>query len=146
MQTANCISDPATIYAGQVILVPPGANMAVTPTVATAVNTTGQATIFTCANPLATIKSPKNGDVLSGDVYIYGKANIPDFSFYKLELQAGGSSEWVSFTRSPIASDNVLGLLHTKLYTPGTYLIMLTVVNQQSTYPLPCAIRVTLTH
>jgi hypothetical protein len=151
MQTANCILDASAIYAGQVIVVPPGSQVSVT---AAAVQPTqpnnGFPDVsgdprFACNLPNARITSPQNGAGLRGIVTVYGKAAIDNFSFYKLELRPYGSANWSNFTTSPSPADGILGTFRAARFQPGVYEIQLTVVDNTSNYPMPCAVLVALT-
>jgi len=98
-----------------------------------------------CTSAGTQIVSPSNGDHLSGIVEVLGTANLPEFSFYKFELQRPDSSEWItieSFT-APVAG-GVLGYWNTSLLAqqPGNYHFRLVVVDQTGNFPEPCAISV----
>ena len=73
------------------------------------------------------ISSPKNGSTVKNVVYIYGKADTPDFIAYRLEFGAGPNpTEWTLITRStdrPV--NNGLGLWNTADLPDGTYTLRL---------------------
>ncbi len=89
------------------------------------------------------IVSPASGERLWGVIEVRGTANIPDFNFYKFELQFPGSSEWATLEiyDVPVAS-GVLGYWDTTNLPPGEYKLRLVVVDQTHNYPPPFEIPV----
>jgi membrane peptidoglycan carboxypeptidase len=73
------------------------------------------------------ISSPKSGASVKGIVYVYGKADTPDFAAYRLEYGAGvAPSSWNLVTRSterPV--NNGLGLWNTADLPDGAYTLRL---------------------
>ena len=91
---------------------------------------------------------------VSGVVEIRGSANIEGFQFYKVEFRAislklsgytdmfsGGSVD--EMHRTPVV-DGVLEAWDTDALPEGSYLLILTVVDNTGNYPPPCAVRVVL--
>jgi LysM repeat protein len=147
LQAASCIPDASRIVAGQVVLVPPGA--VVNP------RTSSGTPVFTppplpgvnardCGNLSARIVSPAPGAVLTGPFTVIGTASIPDFSFYKLEMRPDdGGQNWNNVGTVFSAVDGgVLGRVDTSFFPAGIYWLQLTVVQSDSNYPPPCAIRI----
>jgi len=97
-----------------------------------------------CANPQATLVTPKAGDTLSGGVDIFGSASILNFAFYKLEyadVTAGSPWRAISAGVETVTEDS-LGAWDTSLLLPGDYLFRLVVTDTAGNAPLPCVIRV----
>ena len=73
------------------------------------------------------ISSPKSGSTVKGVVYVYGKADTPDFAAYRLEYGAGPApAEWTLITRStdrPV--NNGLGLWNASDLPDGSYTLRL---------------------
>jgi hypothetical protein len=100
-----------------------------------------------CTSAGTQIVSPRNGDYLSGAVDVAGTANLPNFSFYKFEVQWPGSTEWVTLQSfdTPVAG-GFLGTWDTtpEAYQPGVYKFRLVVVDNTGNFPEPCVISVIL--
>lgn len=84
------------------------------------------------------ITHPASGDRLWGIVEVRGTANIPDFNFYKFEIQFPGSSDWATLEiyNVPVAG-GVLGYWDTTSLPPGEYRLRLVVVDNTHNYPPP---------
>ncbi|MCC7209746.1 MAG: LysM peptidoglycan-binding domain-containing protein [Anaerolineae bacterium] len=149
LQAASCIPDASRIVAGHIVLVPPGAT--VNPRGSSGSNGTP---VFTppplpgvnardCDNPSARIVSPAPGAVLTGPFTVIGTANIANFSFYKLEMRPDdGGQNWNNVgTVFSAVEGGVLGRVDTSFFPAGIYWLQLTVVQTDSNYPPPCAIR-----
>jgi hypothetical protein len=80
-------------------------------------------------------------------VEIRGTASLPDFAFYKFEIQWPNSDEWVTLQSfdAPVAG-GTLGYWDTAPLAgqPGTYRFRLVVVDQTGNYPDPCAISIVI--
>ena len=96
-----------------------------------------------CSSAGTQILAPGNSDQLWGAVEILGTASIPDFAFYKFEIQWPNSSEWVTLQtfETPVVG-GVLGYWETSTLEPGNYRFRLVVVDQTGNYPPPCVIGV----
>ena len=96
-----------------------------------------------CSSAGTQILAPGNSEQLRGTVEILGTASIPDFAFYKFEIQWPNSSEWVTLRtfETPVAG-GVLGYWETSTLEPGSYRFRLVVVDQTGNYPPPCVIGV----
>jgi hypothetical protein len=97
-----------------------------------------------CANPLATLITPKPGETLSGVVDVSGSANIPNFAFYKLEYaNPAPGSTWRAISAGvESVTEGSLGSWDTSLLLPGDYLFRLLVTDTSGNAPMPCVIRV----
>lgn len=100
-----------------------------------------------CTSAGTQIISPKNGDHLSGVVDVIGTASLPNFSFYKFEIQWPDTEEWVTLQsfEVPVAG-GLLGTWDTRSLAeqPGTYKFRLVVVDDTSNFPEPCVISVVI--
>jgi hypothetical protein len=102
-----------------------------------------------CANPDATISSPKDGDSIKNLVDVLGTANIPGFAFYKVEIKSSEpQAVWqaIGARNEPICEtcevEESLARWDTSLVTPGEYLLRLTVMDSVGNAPLPCELKV----
>jgi LysM repeat protein len=154
MQEANCIANPAELVAGTVIYVPADF-LANQPAPAT-----GQPTQLPpadessiplqtgCTIPQVTISSPRPGAILTDRFTVYGVATLSDvasFSFYKVEIRPEDQFIFrnVSQSSAPAPEPNsILATVNPADFGPGTYQLVLTVVDKTGNYPEPCAIRV----
>ncbi len=100
-----------------------------------------------CTSAGTQIISPSNGDYVSGIIQVLGTANLPDFSFYKFEIQWPDSEEWVTVQSFEIpVAGGVLGEWDTRPLAeqPGAYKFRLVVVDKTGNYPEPCVISVVI--
>ena len=96
-----------------------------------------------CTSAGTQVISPGNGDHLWGVVEVRGTASLPDFSFYKFEIQWPDSSDWVTLQSFDVpVAGGVLGYWDTTPLQPGTYKFRLVVVDNTSNFPDPCVITV----
>ena len=100
-----------------------------------------------CSSAGTQIIAPKNGDRVSGVIEVLGTANLPEFSFYKFEIQWPNTEAWVTVQsfEAPVIG-GLLGTWDTTPLTgqPGTYRFRLVVVDKTGNYPEPCVISVVL--
>jgi hypothetical protein len=98
-----------------------------------------------CTSAGTQITYPGNGDHLAGVVEVRGTASLPDFSFYKFEIQWPDSDEWVTLQsfEVPVAG-GLLGPWDTTTLAPGLYKFRLVVVDNTSNFPEPCVINVVI--
>jgi hypothetical protein len=100
-----------------------------------------------CSSAGTQIISPKNGDRVSGVIEVLGTANLPEFSFYKFEIQWPNTEQWVTVQsfEAPVVG-GLLGTWDTTPLTgqPGTYRFRLVVVDKTGNYPEPCVISVVI--
>lgn len=100
-----------------------------------------------CSSAGTQIVSPSNGDYLSGVVEVLGTANLPNFSFYKFEIQWPDSDEWVTLQSFDVpVAGGLLGYWDTTSLAqqPGTYKFRLVVVDDTGNFPEPCLITVVI--
>jgi hypothetical protein len=116
-----------------------------TPVPSSAAEGNGDSGVAACASAGTQIIAPRNGDQLSGVVEVRGTASLPNFSFYKFEIQWPDSEDWVTVQSfdQPIAG-GVLGSWDTAPLggQPGTYKFRLVVVDDTGNFPDPCVISV----
>jgi len=102
-----------------------------------------------CANLIATITSPEDGERAQGEVRFIGTANIPGFAFYKLEyhdLKLESSWLAISASNQTVCEQGcdvteLLGTWDTSLVRPGQYGVQLVVTDTLGNAPFPCQIR-----
>jgi hypothetical protein len=105
----------------------------------------GGAVVAACASAGTQIISPSVGERLSGVVEVLGTASLPNFSFYKFEIQWPNNEEWVTVQSFDVpVAGGVLGYWDTTPLKgqPGTYKFRLVVVDDTGNYPDPCVITV----
>lgn len=107
----------------------------------------GGPVVAACTSAGTQIISPRDGDHLAGIVEIIGTASLPDFSFYKFEIQWPDTDEWVTLQsfQEPVAG-GLLGTwdASTVADQPGLYRFRLVVVDNTGNYPEPCEISVVI--
>lgn len=99
-----------------------------------------------CSNPQATLSEPGFAAAVAGPVEVKGTADIPDFAFYKLEINGPateGNWQTLSAGSAPV-SDGVLGTWDASLYTAGSYNFRLVVYDAGGNSPPPCVIPITI--
>ena len=96
-----------------------------------------------CTPGQVNLTGPKNGDLVTGTITLYGTANIPNFGFYTYEIARPGETVWlpVQVGRQPVVND-VLGTWDTVALTPGDYQLRLVVTDNTGIALEPCAIQV----
>ena len=96
-----------------------------------------------CLPEVLIITFPENGSTVSGIIEIEGTANIPDFGFYKFEVSALNSENWLTIQAgdSP-KTEGALGFWDTTQLEPGNYSLRLVVVDNQGIAQDPCAVDV----
>ncbi len=131
-----------TVDLGPVPTLPPPA----TPTPALAVSATPTAgPAPACVSAGTQLIRPTVGAQLSGIVEVWGTASIPDFQFYKFEIQAEGSNEWVTIQSFPNPVVNgLLGTWDASPLPPGNYLFRLVVVDNTGNFPEPCVVPIVI--
>jgi hypothetical protein len=140
LQTANCLPDVNSIYAGTTILVP--RLPAISPSQSTPSPDTGLA-VQGCTDPSTQITNLSVGQKVNGVITLMGTATIDQFWYYKIEVRPDFARVYNFYSRSetPVVQGE-LGRIDTKIFGPGLYWIRLTVVQLSSGYPIPCAIPV----
>lgn len=101
--------------------------------------------VAACTGAGTQITAPSNGERVWGMVEVRGTASLPEFAFYKFEIQWPNSDEWVTVQSfdQPVAG-GILGYWDTTplAQQPGIYEFRLVVVDKTGNYPEPCAIAV----
>jgi hypothetical protein len=87
------------------------------------------------------ITYPENNTTVSGIVEIEGTVNIADFGFYKFEISAADSNNWLTVQAgdSP-KEDEMLGFWDTTQLQTGNYYLRLVVIDNQGIQLDPCAV------
>jgi hypothetical protein len=101
-----------------------------------------------CPDPRVQLSAPATGQSLAGVVEIRGTATIPDFAFYKFEINGpltGGEWWTVSDLFYTPVDGGLLGYwdaMPVALQAPGLYSFRLVVVDSTGNYPAPCVVQV----
>lgn len=89
-----------------------------------------------CRNSIIT--SPSAGAFLAGAVEIRGRANVPDFRFYKVEFAPAGTETWVligqDVIRAPALQEGRLVIWQTTIVPDGIYRLRMHVVDPSGNY------------
>jgi hypothetical protein len=87
------------------------------------------------------ISYPTNNSTVNGIIEIEGTVDIPDFGFYKFEVSAQNSNNWLTIQAGDSPKiDQVLGFWDTTQLQPGNYSLRLVVVDNQGIPLDPCAV------
>jgi hypothetical protein len=98
-----------------------------------------------CPDARSALSQPGEGQVISGDVAVIGRANHEIFQYYKLEFAPAGTENFVYFGgANNIVDGGQLGVFSSGAVPNGAYVIRLTVVDQTANYPPPCQVNVTV--
>lgn len=83
------------------------------------------------------IIAPIAGSTVSGAIEIRGRANVPDFRFYKVEYSPGGRDDWVligpDVIRTPVQEGRLV-IWQTTLVPNGAYRLRMHVVDPTGNY------------
>ena len=99
-----------------------------------------------CANPNATLTQPQPHQTISGSFEVRGTANIPNFAFYKFEIngvQTNGAWVPLNVGNQPVLN-GLLGSFDSSPYEPSEYVFRLVVIDSAGNFPPPCEVVVTL--
>lgn len=96
-----------------------------------------------CTPGQINLTGPKNGDLVTGTITLFGTANIPNFGFYTYEIARPGETVWlpIQVGRQPVVND-ALGTWDTVALTAGDYMLRLVVTDNTGIASTPCAIQV----
>lgn len=96
-----------------------------------------------CVAGQVMITEPKDGDEIHDIATLMGTASIPNFGFYKYEVQRPGDSAWLTIGggRNPVV-EGKLGDWDTSTRVPSDYLLRLVVTDNEGNYLPACVIRV----
>jgi hypothetical protein len=87
------------------------------------------------------ITYPENNGTISGIVEIEGTVNIPDFGFYKFEISAADSNNWLTVQAGDKPKeDEMLGFWDTTQLQAGNYYLRLVVIDNQGIQLDPCTV------
>lgn len=114
----NCIEDVDDIEAGQQLFVP------------RLPENVSQSSAIGCTPAVAMITSPQSGDTVHGIVRLEGTAQLPDFSYYKVEIRPNtdGIYRFLFDERLPVAQ-GYLGQFDTSRFAGGLHWLRLSVVD-----------------
>jgi len=99
-----------------------------------------------CNNPNATLTQPQPHQKISGSFQVQGTANIPNFAFYKFEINGVPTNgAWIPLNvgNKPV-TNGLLGSFDSSPYEPGEYVFRLVVVDSAGNSPPPCEVVVVL--
>lgn len=107
----------------------------VSPPLVTDINSTG------CIANEVMITYPENNSTVSGIVEVEGTVDIADFGFYKFEISAANTNNWLTVQAGDTPKeDEMLGFWDTTQLQPGNYYLRLVVVDNQGIQLDPCAV------
>ena len=107
----------------------------VSPPSVTEINSTG------CIANEVMITYPENNSTVSGIVEVEGTVDIADFGFYKFEIAAANTNNWLTVQAGDMPKeDEMLGFWDTTQLQPGNYYLRLVVVDNQGIQLDPCAV------
>jgi len=94
-----------------------------------------------CIENEVMITYPENNSTISGIVEVEGTVNVTDFGFYKFEISAADTNNWLTIQAgdSP-KEEEVLGFWDTAQLDPGNYFLRLVVVDNQGIQLEPCSV------
>lgn len=114
------------------------------------VTTTGivstAAQVSDCSNPNAQIISPGQGEKVSGNVAIKGTAVLTKGDWYRLEIQATGTTTWTQVGRgeATVISGVLLGTFGAAKYIPGIYPFRLQIIGSDGAVRANCRMPMTI--
>jgi LysM repeat protein len=135
VRAANCLADADVIFAGQILYLPgvPGAQATPAPSLS----------VIGCAARGVSIAAPTVAQTVRDVFEVRGTADIPNFSYYRLEVRAANAETYTEVTRSAVpVVDGVLGRVDARLFGSGFFYIRLVAVDARGGFPQPCAIPV----
>jgi ribulose bisphosphate carboxylase small subunit len=87
------------------------------------------------------ITYPENNSTVSGVIEVEGTAAITDFGFYKFEISAGESNNWLTIQAGDTPKEeDVLGFWDTTQLDAGNYYLRLVVIDNQGIQRDPCTV------
>lgn len=136
--TLNLLATPT--YTLPAVTLPAGQEGTVAPPPVVQANGSG------CVPGQIEILSPKEGDEVSGAVEVKGTASIPNFGFFKYEMNHPGDAVWQTIQAGDTPRVNeVLGTWDTRLLAPGEYQLGLVVIDNQAKSSPVCSVKVRVT-
>jgi hypothetical protein len=108
----------------------------------------GYPTPSDCNTDQAWLEVPAPGQVLFDSVEVIGKANVPNFAFYKFELRGpstgGEFAPILGEQTTPVIQKGTLGLLPLSPFQPGDYTFRLAVFDNTGTLKASCSVQVNI--
>jgi len=99
-----------------------------------------------CTTPDAWLEVPANGQVIFDSLTVIGTANVPNFAFYRFELNGPSTgSNFAPFggdKTTSVVKKGVLGQLVLSPFQPGQYTFRLSVFDSHNTLKASCAVQV----
>jgi hypothetical protein len=147
LQTANCLGNVNSIFAGTPLYVP-RMPAGVTPILPPSLPYpgTGQTGVIAaqgCTHAGARITNLQAGQTVSGVITLMGTADVSDFWYYKIEVRPNFATVYNFYSRSETpVEQGTLGLLDTKRFDSELYWIRLTVLANSSESIPTCTIPV----
>lgn len=87
------------------------------------------------------ITYPENNSTVSGIVEIEGTVNIANFGFYKFEISAADTNNWLTVQAGDLPKeDEMLGFWDTSQLQAGNYYLRLVVIDNEGIQLDPCAV------
>lgn len=87
------------------------------------------------------ITYPENNSTVSGIVEIEGTVNIANFGFYKFEISAADTNNWLTVQAGDLPKeDEMLGFWDTTQLQAGNYYLRLVVIDNEGIQLDPCAV------
>lgn len=132
----------------------PTIDLLATPTSTLVSNPDPNTTPLSVSSPLATdmimtgcianevmITYPENNSTISGIVEIEGTVNIANFGFYKFEISAADTNNWLTVQAGDLPKeDEMLGFWDTTQLQAGNYYLRLVVIDNEGIQLDPCAV------
>lgn len=132
----------------------PTIDLLATPTSTLVSNPDPNTTPLSVSSPLATdmimtgcianevmITYPENNSTVSGIVEIEGTVNIANFGFYKFEISAADTNNWLTVQAGDLPKeDEMLGFWDTTQLQAGNYYLRLVVIDNEGIQLDPCAV------
>jgi hypothetical protein len=94
-----------------------------------------------CVENEVSITYPENDTTISGVVEVEGSANIDDFGFYKFEISAAETNNWLTIQAGDTPKNSqILGFWDTGQLETGNYYLRLVVVDNEGIQLDPCTV------
>lgn len=144
LQTANCLDNINSIFAGTLLYVPrqPQGNTHIQPPYS-GTRPTGALAVEGCTHEGVRITNLRAGQTVSGLITLVGSATVNDFWYYKIEIRPNYADVYNFYSRSetPVTM-GTLGVLDTRRFDSEVYWVRLTVLANSSAIIPTCTIPV----
>ncbi|MCB9454991.1 MAG: LysM peptidoglycan-binding domain-containing protein [Anaerolineaceae bacterium] len=144
LQTANCLDNINSIFAGTLLYVPrqPQGHPFIQPPYS-GTRPTGTLAVEGCTYEGARITNLSAGQTVSGLITLVGSATVNDFWYYKIEIRPNYADVYNFYSRSETSvTAGTLGVLDTRRFDPEVYWVRLTVLANSSEVIPTCTIPV----